>query len=436
MFKNLRGKRLLYLGGIKRAEYVVRRARKLGIYVIVADYNVDSPAKLVANEGVLISATDVSALVELCKEKRIDGIMTGYADILMPICYEVSKRMGFPCYFSDSLLDMSMNKQKFKKICAEYGVPFPKTYNIHLNNLNESIKEINYPVFIKPADASGSRGADACMDSDMFKFKFENALKYSKSGNVSVEELLTGTEFILDYILINGQPYLLSMADRYTEDKTRIAINSPNLMILPSKNIDIYLEQVDFNVREMFKNLGFKDGLVFMQGYINKGKVVFYEMGCRLGGTWPYIDEYYTSYNPLDMLFNHALNGIMVDDTKDMKISAKYDGFAGIIYFLSNRDEGIIGRIKGIDLIQNIEGIVDVMQFYSEGDHFDKDRQTDIRFISVHLVAKTFSDLKKKIELIYSIVDVEDVYGKSLVSKHYSVNNLNGYEVRYENNKC
>ena len=116
MNTELVGKKLLYLGGIKRAEYVVRRARELGIYVIVADYNEDSPAKLVANEGVLMDATDVEALTELCVSRNIDGILTGYADILLPICREVSKRANIPFYATDDMIEASTNKGFFKKI--------------------------------------------------------------------------------------------------------------------------------------------------------------------------------------------------------------------------------------------------------------------------------------------------------------------------------
>lgn len=62
-----KGKRLLYLGGISRARFVVERARELGDYVIVADYNDDSPAKVVADEGVLVDAMNVDAISELSK---------------------------------------------------------------------------------------------------------------------------------------------------------------------------------------------------------------------------------------------------------------------------------------------------------------------------------------------------------------------------------
>ena len=424
---SLVGKRLLYLGGIKRAQYVVERAKELGIYVVVADYNEDSPAKKVADEGVLVDAMDVDALVMLCKEKNIDGIMTGYADILMPICKKVASIMGFSCYYTDSLLRASTDKTSFKELCNMYDVPVPSTYSVDSLDYKAKALSIDYPVFIKPSDASGSRGANACYCAEEFVRNYEYALKFSKKGSVVVEELLQGTEFILDYLIVNGNPYLLSFADRYTSDKTRIAINSPNLMILPSKYLEQYKETVDKKVCKLLKECGIKDGLVFFQGYASPTKIVFYEMGCRLGGTWPYIDEYFLHMNPLDMLFNQALNDKMIDPKYEKQITPFFSGFAGIVYFLSNKKEGVISETKGIEQLDSMPGVVNVMIFYNKGDSFNCERQTDVRFLSVHVVANTISELEKRINDIYSCVDYLDAEFNSLLQPNISMSDIVGY---------
>lgn len=421
MFENLKGKKLLYLGGIKRAEYVVRRAREFGIYVIVADYNEDSPAKKVADEGVLVDAMDAEAVIGLCREKEVDGIMTGYADILMPICKKAATVLNLPCYYSDIILQASTDKGFFKELCNKYGVPVPTTYKIDKSEYKARAKELQYPVFVKPLDASGSRGAEVCYDSEMFIKNYENALGFSKKGIVVVEELLHGTEFILDYLIINGNPHLLSIADRYTSDKTRVAINSPNLMILPSFNLESYVRSIDNNVCEMLQNCGIENGLVFFQGYADTNKIAFYEMGCRLGGTWPYIDEYFTGLNPMDLLFNQAINNVMVSPDLERKISPFFSGYAGIVYFLANKPEGYIADTIGIDEVENLPGVVNVMRFYEKGDSFDSLRQTDVRFLSVHVVADSFRQLEERVNKIYDSIDYYDNNHKSLLQDHITM---------------
>ena len=78
MKKEFEGKKLLILGGIALAKDIVKYAQNMGAYVVVADYNVDSPAKEVADEGVLIDATDVKAIVEYCRNAGINGVTTGF----------------------------------------------------------------------------------------------------------------------------------------------------------------------------------------------------------------------------------------------------------------------------------------------------------------------------------------------------------------------
>lgn len=426
MYENCKGKKLLYLGGIKRAAYVVERARKLGIYVIVADYNEDSPAKAVADEGVLINAVDADALVKFCLDRGIDGILTGYADILLPVCLEVSRRANIPFYATEEMIEASTDKAYFKKICTDYDVPIPTTYGEGCS-LPEDCDKLEYPVFIKPLDASGSRGADLCQSKEEFPEKYNYAMSFSKKKSVTVEEFLTGTEFILDYLLIDGEPHLLSMADRYTIEGRGAAINSCNLMILPSKNLPKYSADVDPKVKNMFQSLGFKDGLIFMQGFGSQRRIAFYEMGCRLGGTWPYIDEYFTGLNPMDALFCHCLTGKMLPEDAKCRISPFFDGKAAAIYFLAKDTKGKIAKIKGVNDLEKYPWVVNVMQFYDEGSSYDQARQTDVRFLSVHLVAEDMETLKQRIKLLYAQIDYLDENGESLLMDHYDVDLLTDY---------
>ena len=51
---NLRGKKLLILGGVQLACSVIKLAQQNGIYTIVVDYNEDSPAKRIADKSCLL----------------------------------------------------------------------------------------------------------------------------------------------------------------------------------------------------------------------------------------------------------------------------------------------------------------------------------------------------------------------------------------------
>lgn len=427
MNSNLKGKRLLYLGGISRAKYVVERAQKLGIYVIVADYTETNPAKEIADKAVSINAIDVDALETLCRKENVDGVFSGYIDALLPCWKELCERLQLPCYIENNMLAASTNKVFFKEQCNKYSVPVPQTYSVNYENIEESAQIFPYPVFLKPLDASGSRGADVCCDAEDFILKYRNALSYSKKGLVTVEEFLRGTEFILDYLLVDGTPYLASMADRYCVEGRSAAVNSSDLMILPSKHLERYRKEVEPAVKNLFKSEGYRNGVIFLQGYAGN-KINFYETGCRLGGTWPYIDEYYHGINPMDMLFSYSLTGDMRNAQDVNTIKAEYEGKAAIIYFLSNTPSATISKIKGMDEVEKLPYVVHLMQYYYEGDYFTMERFVDVRFSAVHLVANNFTQLKERINRIYELVGYYDKEGKSLLAPVYDVEKLYGYE--------
>ena len=218
------------------------------------------------------------------------------------------------------------------------------------------------------------------------------------------------------------------MADRYVIEGRSKAINNPNLMILPSKNLQRYEREVDSLVKQMAIKEHFDNGLMFMQGYVGEKGITFYEMGARLGGTWPFIDEYYHKVNPLDMLFCHTLTGKMLPSGVDTDINATFPGMAGIIYFKAKNNCGHIEIINGIDAVKELPYVVSVLEYYHEGDDYSLNRLNDVLLLAVHLVANDFSELKERINNIYGEIEYLNAEGESILSPVYDVEKLEGYE--------
>ena len=425
MSKEFDGKKLLVLGGVKLACDIVEHAKKMGAYVIVADYNEDSPAKAVADEGVLIDAMNVDAIVKYCQENNVDGVTTGFVDILMPIAYEVTKRLGMPCYWTSKMLSMATNKIDFKNTCKNFDIPVPQTYLIGNCLSDEKLKEIEYPVFVKPLDASGSRGAGVCSNEQELKKQFSEALSYSTSNNAIVEEYITGTEFLLDYIGVNGEWRLLSMFDRYMCDDRGSAINYSNISVAPSKKIDRYLSDVNDKVTKMFSDLGFTDGLIFLQGHTNGDRITFYEMGARLGGSFYNLEQAYLGYNPVDMVVRCALTGKMLNDIEDVpKDVAQYDKIAVVCNYLLKGADETIAKIVGLEEMKKIPSYVSSILQRGAGFHYVADRTVDKPVICVYLLADNMEQAKKDIDQLNSVFDVYNENGVSLLMEKYNPQKL------------
>ena len=423
--KEFEGKKLLVLGGIKTECDIVKKAQEMGAYVVVADFNINCPAKEVADKTVTISATDVDAIVQLCEDEKIDGITTGFVDILMEPCYEVCKRLGLPYYATPKMLTMATNKVDFKETCEQFGVPVPKTYVLGGEISEEILKEITYPVFVKPLDASGSRGAGCCNNEEELIKQFTEAVSYSSSGNAIVEDYITGTEFLLDYVGVDGEFRLLSMFDRYMSPGRGSAINYSNVCLCPPKHINQYYEEVNPKILKMFKELGFTDGLIFLQGHTDGKRITFYEMGCRLGGSFFNLEQAVLGLNPVEMIVRYALTGKMLSSIDEVsERSADFQRVAMVANYLLEGEDEIVARIDGVDEVKTLDTYAALIQQRDVGCHIKNDTIVDKPILSFYMVADNLDRVKETLSYMNEKIQVVNANGKSLLSAKYDPKNL------------
>lgn len=426
--KEFEGKKLLILGGVKLACDIVEQAHAMGAYVIVADYLENSPAKAVADEGVLINAVDVDALVEYCTANNIDGVTTGFVDILMPVCYEVCKRIGKPYYATPKMLSMATNKLDFKETCMKYGVPVPQTYLIGKELTTDILNSIQYPVFVKPLDASGSRGAGVCYNEEELKAQFAEAVKFSGTDNAIVEDYITGREFLLDYIAVDGEFRLLEMFDRYSSKDRSSAMNYANISVAPSLKLDHYLKTVNGKVIDMFKDLGFTDGLIFLQGHTSGNRITFYEMGSRLGGTFYNVEQNSLGYNSVEMIVRYALSGKMINGIESIPDDvARFPKPGASLNYLLKCEGDTISRIEGREVLESHPDVAAVIQPRNVGDVINKDSIVDKPLFTIHYVSDNMDILKETLSHFNESVFAYNEDGKSMLMDKIQPEDLVNY---------
>lgn len=427
MFNNLNGKKLLMMSGMRTMCDYVDRAKQLGAYVIVADIDNNSPAKKIADESVYLDVTDVQKIVEFCKSNSVNGITTGFADILLEPYYEACKVLGFPCYLNSEIIKASTDKEYFKKICSKYNIPVAKDYIFDVVDFDKEKDKLEYPVFVKPLDASGSRGAAVCNNSHEFEKQYQEALLFSKSKKVVVEEYLMGTEFLMDYYVVDGKAYLISMFDRFMSEDRNSAINHSDLCIAPSKYLEQFKSNIHPQIVEMIKGLGMKNGVLFFQGFSTKDRITLYEMGCRLGGTFQAVDEVCIGINPMDMLVNFSLTGEMINKNNSELLDSGFKKIGGVLNIMAASLGKPIARIEGIEDVLNMKNVVHYIPRMFIGDSFLAGSKTDSPVVSFYFYADDFNEYKDIVNRIYSRVKVTDSDGNSLLMKACSTNDLYNY---------
>lgn len=399
MFKsNLDGKKLLILGGIPLSKEVVKYGKQLGLKVYVTDYLENSPAKKVADKSFMTSTTNVEALSELIQNENIDGLITGFVDMLLPFYEKACKINNLPCYLEKHQIDILTDKIKFKKLCRDFAIPVVEEY--FLNNItdNEQINTLEFPVLLKPADNSGGRGITICRTLDQFYENYTKTISFSKTKQVLVEKYMQCKEVTIFYYIQNGNAYLTAMGDRHVQYFKDGLIPLPVAYTFPSVHLNEYERNIHPKVADMFHHLKMKDGIVFIQSFVKDGKCIFYEIGYRLTGSLEYkIIDHATGFNPMKMMLEYAITGQSNPSIKYLANPFFKKTYCNIT-FLAN--PGVIGSIRGVEQIKEMDQVLDIVLSYGVGDEIPQKALGTL----AQVVARVFAYADTKIELI-SLMD-------------------------------
>lgn len=410
---DLKGKKLLILGGNTLSCDIVNIAKQLGVYTIVSDwYDTErSPAKLIADEYWNEEVFRPDLLAQLVKQKRIDGVLTGFSDSYLFPYQELCELTGLPCYATKGQFEWTTDKSSFKKKCRRYDVPVVPEYDV--NNFDKSIINKNHKVIIKPVDNSGSRGICICDKTDEFDEKQQYSLSFSEKKQVVIERYMDCDDVSFEYKIQDGEATLTSICDRYIF-KTANEGSITSSLIYPSKYTRDYLADVDKRVRHMFEAEGLRNGVLFMQAFAENGQFYFYEMGYRLSGGRHYIfTKNQNDESAVEELINFAITGNMSDKRIAEVANPCFKDICSQLSIICKTDK--IAAIKGWNEITEIPQVIDAMPMLKVGQTVGKQGTTASMFARLHIVVRNIEELQIIREKIYSTLEVVSETGENLV---------------------
>lgn len=415
----MRNKILLILGGTQISLQILKAAKEMGLDVYVTDYYENSPCKKFADKSFMVSATDVDGVVKLIEDENIDGALMGYADVLMPYYNEICQKAGLPCYSNMEAIDVTTDKARFKQYCKQFNIPTVAEYTL------DDVKSgrTHYPLIVKPVDNSGARGIYICNNRTEFDEYFEKALSYSKSGNVIIERLMTCGEATIFYYLHDGEVYLLGVADRWMHEQDKSLLKLPVGYTFPGKQIGEFISNQDSDIKAMFKSLNMKEGMVFLQSFVEDGKYIIYEMGYRLTGSIEHhLMEAAYGFNHLKKIISFAV-GNEVDTQNLSKLNPSKCCMANITFLLK---EGTIAKIKGLEQLSAKPYVASWHISYNEGDSITSENigrlsQVGLRVL---ILAENHSQLLSRMDEIKDVVEIADESGNDMIVRNYSYTEL------------
>lgn len=352
-------KKILIVGASILQLPAIKKAKEMGLCVAVADYNPKSVGISFADKYYNASTIDIDAICKVAEDFRPDGIMTLATDMPMRSVAAATSMLGLPGISMETAIKAT-DKGEMIKSFKQNNVPSPWYYII--NSIEELAKyDISYPCIIKPTDNAGSRGVYLAHDEQELTDHFAYSQHESRSGQVIIEEYLTGNEVSVEILVVGGKINILAITDKLTTGAPHfVEMGHSQPSRLPASVIDEII-----NVAIMaIKAIGIETGPAHVEMMVTSQGVKMIELGARMGG-----DCITTHLVPLSTGIDMIRATIDLSLGLDPDISVKFQKGSAIRFFKTST--GILRSITGIGETRETNGIIDVVFTKSIGEKIE-----------------------------------------------------------------
>lgn len=403
----------MVLGSMGEFVELVKKAKDRGYYTVVCDGYADGPAKRYADKALNVDVRNVEEITRLCKECRVDGIVTSFSDLLAECLVNIADMAGLPCYAQPDKFRYLREKPLMKEMLYSLGVNAPNSVCVHRESLESDIGKIGFPCVTKPVNGYGSRGIYVLDSASQVEAHFDEIVSYSSFDYILAEEYNQGHEFNMMNWIVNGEVVTLGLADREKSKEIAFAIPHVSRCAYPSRMIDLVYEEARGIVKKVADYVGIKNGPLSMQFFYSADEgIQVCEVAGRLFG---YEHELVTLSSGLsieDLLLDYAYDQDALRHRLDghSPFSGKYS--AGL-YF--HGFEGRVSSISSVEKLRNLDGVSSVLPYYREGEMIEHGVGAKPYVVRCYLTASSRDSLDILTERIYDEISVLDENGNNLL---------------------
>jgi len=345
--------KIIILGASNMQVPIMKKAKEMGLFVIVASIDGDYPGFKIADKVYKVDILDKENLLEIARNEHIDGITTDQIDLAVPSVAYVAEALNLPGIGCDCA-KMFTDKYTMREQSRLAGVPVPEYDKTQC--VDQAIKiaqKIGYPVIIKPTDVSGSKGVFRINSEDELLNKFDMAKNQSLSSHVMIENYIVGDQYLAHGFVENYKLRVFAFANRYYFDIPYHFL--PNYTIFPALITENLKQRMCKYYNKLVLQMKPRFGSTFTEWIYDKQNDILYlaEISMRGSGAFITSDLIPLAYN-IDAqphLIKYAINKPF-NSIFEQKLSNRASGY--LCFLLP---EGVISDVQGINEITKIDGV-------------------------------------------------------------------------------
>lgn len=342
-------KKLMLLGGAAHIVPVIEAAHKHGIYVITVDYLPDNTAHKYSDEYVNVSIIDKEAVLKAAQEREIDGIVSFGIDPGVESAAYVQEKMHLPALGPYHSAHILQNKDLFRAFMTKHGFNVPKSKGFA--SKEEALSDMSwyeYPMIVKPADGSGSKGVTRVDNEAELVKALDVAFGRSRCGNVIVEAFIEkdGCSSDCDGFSVDGELKAIYYSSQYFDEK---AYNpyTPAAYCWPSTFTEEQAIYLTSEIQRMLRLLNMGTTVYNIEARIGKdGKPYIMEVTPRGGGNR--LSEMVRFMTGVDFIEANVLGAIGIKPEVEQK---PIEGYWAEVILHADR----AGIFDGITVTENMQ---------------------------------------------------------------------------------
>ncbi|MEV1176381.1 ATP-grasp domain-containing protein, partial [Nonomuraea sp. NPDC049784] len=278
-------------------------------------------------------------------------------------------------------LRCTVDKGFFRQVIDRLGLPaYRYAQDDDIEKLTRAAADLGYPLIVKPADSSGSKGITVLDGPAELPGAIEYARKHSFSRQVILEELIAGSHGAVESFFADGRLAFMAVTDR--------VITGPPAMIslahvVPADLGPSVYARLSEAITAICAEVGHRHGPVNFDFVLTPGgDLYFIEMGARLGGNgMPLMVRHAFGLNTVEAAIRLALGEPLTIDVTHRRTA--------VLRILAAETDGVLTAIEGLAELRRMPEVVDVQVFKTPGDHVRAYTQAGHKLGYLVLVADT-----------------------------------------------
>lgn len=409
---------MVLAGGHDQAAFIGELRRLVpDAYIILLDMNPNVLAAKVADKMLVISTMDFEKVEKAAKEEHVDYIMTACGDQPLLTVGLVSDKLGLPCYLTKEQILNLTNKKNMKKVMVDNGIPTSKHKTFTSKDEIDDVG-LHYPLIVKPADSNGSKGVRKVWSRDELVEKAKEAIRFSVSDTIIVEEFNEGEEISCDFYIQDGIAHevLKLQSNKFKVDNNITSIIYQSIIPAPFLN-ETARVKLNNIANIIAKTYHLENTPLLVQAIVDGNDVNVLEYSARLGGGSKYKTiQNVTGFNVLGACAESMLGRKpVIPIIEDKKLC-----YSKCHFYVTG---GKLRQIKGIEQLIN-EGIIDeFLPTTPLNVMINKPTSSGNRIGSVFITANNYSELQNKVETAVQRIQVINEKGEDMLIRDMYLNN-------------